>query len=63
MQIQVDRDVCELHAQCVSVAPELFHIDDDGVLLYAVEVPDDWRQKADQAAALCPTAAITVHPS
>jgi ferredoxin len=60
MRIDVDRERCDLHAQCALTAPDLFHINDDGVLLHADEVPEDWRELAESAAALCPTGAISV---
>jgi ferredoxin len=63
VRIKVDRDLCELHGQCAFTAPDLFHIDDDGELQHAEEVPEDWLRMAQQAAAVCPTAAITVELS
>ena len=34
MKVRVDRDLCDLHGQCVFAAPELFRFDDDGELQY-----------------------------
>lgn len=60
MEIQVDRDVCDLHGQCVFTAPELFRFDDDDELEYTTEVPAELEGKARAAATVCPTSAITL---
>jgi ferredoxin len=58
MRISVDRDVCDLHGQCVFTAPELFRFREDGELEYDEEVRDDLVGAARRAASVCPTAAI-----
>jgi ferredoxin len=62
MRIHVDREVCDLHGQCVLTAPEIFRFDDDGELDYLPEVGDDLAQKADAASSVCPTGAIELDP-
>jgi len=54
----VDRDVCDLHGQCVFAAPELFRFRDDGELEYEEEAAGDLAAAARRAASLCPTSAI-----
>jgi ferredoxin len=58
MRISVDRDVCDLHGQCVFTAPKLFRFREDGELEYEEEVRDDLVTAARRAASVCPTAAI-----
>jgi ferredoxin len=62
MKIHVDRDLCDLHGQCVLTAPEIFSFDDDGELQYLPEVNSELAAKAEAAASVCPTAAIEVEP-
>jgi ferredoxin len=61
MRISVDTDVCDLHGQCVFVAPQLFRFEDDGELAYTVSAPPDLERQAREAVAVCPTNAITLH--
>ena len=58
MRVSVDRDICDLHGQCVFTAPELFRFRADGELEYEEEVRDDLFPAARRAASVCPTAAI-----
>jgi ferredoxin len=58
MKVNVDRDLCELHGQCVFAAPEVFRFDDDGELQYLEEVDDVLAAAAEAGAAVCPVAAI-----
>jgi ferredoxin len=60
VRIQVDREVCDLHGQCVFTAPELFRFDDDDELVYTTEVPAELEDKARTAATVCPTGAISL---
>jgi ferredoxin len=58
MQIDVDRDVCEIHAQCVFAAPEVFELDEDDELVYD-PAPDARHDDAVRRAELaCPVQAI-----
>ena len=60
MKISVDRDVCDLHGQCVFTAPAIFSFDEAGELVYREEVGGDEEAKARDAASVCPTGAIEV---
>lgn len=57
MKIEVDSKRCELHGQCVFVAPELFRIDGD-TLIFETDVPEHLKAKARTAAKACPQLAI-----
>ena len=58
MRITVDREVCDLHGQCVFTAPDLFRFRDDGELEYEEQPRDDLVASARRAASVCPTGAI-----
>jgi ferredoxin len=60
VRIIVDTDLCDLYAQCVFAAPEIFSFDDAGELQFVSDVGSDLVAKAREAAALCPAAAIEV---
>jgi ferredoxin len=61
MHVTVDQDLCQGHARCWEICPEVFALDDEGngtVLLD--EVPDELADAARSAAENCPERAITV---
>jgi len=61
MKVSVDFNVCASTGSCVQVCPEVFEVRADGYLYVINENPgEDLRDKVEQAADLCPTAAITV---
>lgn len=61
MKISVDFDRCQSNALCMSAAPEVFEVRDDGFLYILIEEPgEELRVKVTEAATLCPTQAITV---
>lgn len=61
MRVAVDLDTCQGNALCMSVCPEVFDVDDQGVLHVLTTTPDAvWEDRARLAALECPTQAITV---
>ena len=61
MKVVVDLEVCQSNALCMSVAPDVFDVRDDGFLYVLNEAPSENRRAAVvEAARLCPTQAITV---
>jgi len=60
MRVVVDPDRCEGNAICVGIDPELFELDDeDYVMVTADPIPLDAEERAEQAIAECPRAALT----
>ena len=61
VKVSIDRDVCQGHARCWEVCPDVFDLDREG---YAVvtrpEVNGDLEGEVAEAAANCPEGAITV---
>jgi ferredoxin len=61
MRVTVDYDLCASTGSCMQICPEVFEVRSDGYLYILQEEPaEDLRQKVEEAAELCPTAAITV---
>ncbi len=61
MRVVVDFDTCQSNAVCMSLAPEVFEVRDDGYLYVLNETPgEDLRGKVEEAARSCPTQAITI---
>ncbi|MFN8025372.1 MAG: ferredoxin [Acidimicrobiia bacterium] len=61
MRVTVDADICGGHGACLSAAPEVFRLTDDGWAEVLVdEVPAGMEAAVEQAALHCPTKAIIV---
>ncbi|MEY2416058.1 MAG: ferredoxin [Ilumatobacteraceae bacterium] len=61
MRVIVDFDVCASTGSCMQICPEVFELRSDGYLyILQEEPPESLRAQVDQAADMCPTAAITV---
>jgi ferredoxin len=59
MKIEVDMKLCELHGQCVYLAPEIFQLTDD-TLEYKADVPAELEDKVRKAIRACPQLAIKI---
>jgi ferredoxin len=61
MKVTVDFDNCASTGACMQVCPEVFEVRTDGYLYILEENPSpELADKVNQAADMCPTAAITV---
>lgn len=61
MKPSVDRNKCQGHALCCSVAPGVFALDDDESAVPIVDVvPQSLHSDALAAAATCPERAISI---
>jgi ferredoxin len=58
IKVLVDMNLCQSHAECVAVAPEVFDLGDDDVLRWKEEVDDSRRAELEDALNVCPMAAI-----
>jgi ferredoxin len=59
LRIRVDRELCESNAECVSLAPTVFELDDEE-LCVVIDPEGAKRQRVLDAACACPTDAITL---
>ena len=63
LKAAVDPDLCQGHARCWAICPEVFSLDDEGKSYVPVaDVPPELEQQAREAATNCPERAITVTP-
>jgi ferredoxin len=61
MKVSVDPDLCQGHARCWQICPNVFDLDDEGHASVAIdEVPADLAEKVLEAVRNCPERAITV---
>jgi ferredoxin len=61
MKAHVDRRRCQSAALCVSVAPDVFDLGDDGVAVALHDqLPDELTVDAEEAVAACPAAALAL---
>ncbi len=61
MKVTVDFDLCASTGSCMQICPEVFEVRSDGYLyVLQEEPPDELAERVNEAADLCPTAAITV---
>ncbi len=58
MKVHVDMNLCQSHGECVVVAPDVFELGDDDVLVWQEEVDDSRRADMEEAANVCPMMAI-----
>ncbi|RAV00422.1 ferredoxin [Mycobacterium colombiense] len=59
MRVRVDSRLCEAHALCVEIAPEVFDLGDD-VATCDEEPGEALRHSVEAAVAACPRQAISV---
>jgi ferredoxin len=61
MKASVNADLCQGHARCWDICPEVFDLDDEGhSVVIQPDVPADVEDKAREAARNCPERAITL---
>ncbi len=60
MKVHVDMNLCQSHGECAIVAPDVFHLGDDDVLVWHDDVPEDRRAAVEEAVNACPMAAISI---
>lgn len=61
MKILVDYDLCEANAVCMDCCPEVFRVEEDDTLtLLMDEIPENLRQKLEEAVRLCPRQALRI---
>lgn len=60
MKVDVDMNLCQSHGECAFVAPEVFELGDDDVLVWKEEVGEELREKVLEAVEACPMMAIRV---
>jgi ferredoxin len=61
MRIVVDLELCQGHAQCEDVAPDIFEVDDNGFARVLSDSPgESARRRVEEAVRRCPADAIRI---
>ncbi len=60
MKVDVDMNLCQSHGECAFVAPEVFELGEDDVLVWKEEVGEELRAKVEEAVDVCPMMAIKI---
>lgn len=56
-----DRDACQGYGNCVTAAPDVYDIDDDGTVVLRVDTIEAAdRARVQQAVASCPVSALRI---
>ncbi|MDP9392532.1 MAG: ferredoxin [Actinomycetota bacterium] len=59
--LKADFGACQGYANCVDAAPEVYDIDDDGVVVLLKEhITDEERPRIEEAARSCPVNALMI---
>jgi ferredoxin len=61
MKVTVESEVCQGHARCWQICPEVFSLDEEGhAVVPEPKVPPELEGKVREAAANCPERAIAL---
>ncbi|MFP5335868.1 MAG: ferredoxin [Actinomycetes bacterium] len=59
--LKADFGACQGYANCVDAAPDVYDIDDDGVVvLLREEISEEDRPRIEEAARSCPVNALSI---
>lgn len=59
--VKADHALCQGYANCVDAAPDVFDIDDDGVVVVLrTDIGEEERARVGEAARSCPVNALTI---
>ena len=58
-KLRADFEACQGYGNCVAAAPDVFDLDDEGIVaLLLDEVPDSERNRLERAVRTCPVSAL-----
>jgi len=63
LTVRIDRDSCISSGNCVKVAPALFELDDESIVVFAKTADGSSREQVIEACEICPVEALTVTDS
>ncbi len=59
MKAIIDHSLCEGHAKCMDIAPEVFEVRDDDRSYVRIDViPSELLERVERAVKVCPRAAL-----
>ena len=60
MKVRIDEGLCVGDGTCVDICPDVFEMNGDVAEAKMEEVPDEFRERCEEAVGSCPTEAIIV---
>lgn len=61
IKIKADTQLCQGHARCYAIAPEIFELDEGGYIGFSERIiTTDQEQRARQAIRACPEGALSL---
>lgn len=60
LRVRIDRTLCVGFGDCITVGPEAFDLDDEGIAVFAADLECTERARLIEACDACPVDAITV---
>jgi ferredoxin len=60
LSVRIDRTQCIGTSNCISIAPEVFELDDEGVVSFKEKDTDIRRDRLTEACSVCPVDALFV---
>ena len=60
MKVRIDKELCSGDEICVDICPEVFEMQDDIAICKMEAVPDDLKERCQEAADECPSEAIII---
>lgn len=61
LTVEIDRSLCIGSGSCVSLAAEIFEIDEQNLVRFQEETPDIDPERLKEACAVCPVDALRVY--
>jgi ferredoxin len=58
MELKVDRDLCEANAVCCGLAPDVFELDDEELLVISQPFAPERLERVQKAVERCPKNAL-----
>jgi ferredoxin len=58
LTVVIERNLCIGSRNCVKLAPEVFVLDDEGIVTFRPDVPDIGRDRLVEACGICPVDAL-----
>ena len=58
--VEIDEAMCIGSGNCVNIAPEIFEIDEDGIVAFEDDTPDIDQGRLIEACSVCPVDALIV---
>jgi len=61
LKVEIDRNACCGYGVCAEICPEVYGLDDNGIVVLKTEtVPEGLEEEAREGAAACPQLAIKI---